>query len=289
MPSAEFSAVGLRFLNERLRTAVQAAAAADDGAEDALRGLYISDEQALSLANGSAAPDADARLAEAGERLGLDALDLAVLSICAAPELHPRYGFLYAYLQDDVTRRLASPRLVADLLEGAGVDRADVLTSFGVAARLSRAGALRLLQPDGPVALADRPVKVADRLAAYLLGAGGGLAEAGAPGGAAARRPAAAGRGPARGRGGGRAPARRRHRAHADGLRAGRRRDRRRRRRPAARLRRRRARARRGDGGRDARGRAGAAAAVHHRPRRARRRRTARACCRRSTRPSAGS
>ena len=186
MPSAEFSAVGLRFLNERLRTAVQAAAAADDGAEDALRGLYISDEQALSLANGSTAPDADARLAEAGERLGLDALDLAVLSICAAPELHPRYGFLYAYLQDDVTRRLASPRLVADLLEGAGVDRADVLTSFGVSARLSRAGALRLLQPDGPVALADRPVKVADRLAAYLLGAGGGLAEAGAP--AALRR-----------------------------------------------------------------------------------------------------
>ncbi len=104
-----------------------------------------------------------------------------MLGICAAPELHPRYGFLYAYLQDDVTRRLASPRLVADLLEGAGVDRADVLTSFGTAARLSRGGALRLLQPDGPIALADRPVKVADRLAAFLLGAGGGLAEAGAP------------------------------------------------------------------------------------------------------------
>ena len=181
MPSAELSAVGLRFLNERLRTAVQAAAAADDGAEDALRGLYISDEQALSLADGAPVSDADARLGEAGERLGLDALDLAVLGICAAPELHPRYGFLYAYLQDDVTRRLASPRLVADLLEGAGVDRADVLTSFGTAARLSRGGALRLLQPDGPIALADRPVKVADRLAAFLLGAGGGLAEAGAP------------------------------------------------------------------------------------------------------------
>jgi AAA+ superfamily predicted ATPase len=186
MPSAEFSAVGLRFLDARLRTAVQAAAAADNGAEEALRGLYISDEQALSLASGVATVDADARLTAAGERLGLDALDLAVLTICSAPELHPRYGFLYAYLQDDVTRRLASPRLVADLLEDAGVDRADVLTSFGVSARLSRVGALRLLAPDGPVALADRPVKVADRLAAFLLGAGGGLAEAGAP--AALRR-----------------------------------------------------------------------------------------------------
>jgi AAA+ superfamily predicted ATPase len=186
MPSAEFSAVGLRFLDARLRTAVQAAAAADNGAEEALRGLYISDEQALSLASGVATVDADARLTAAGERLGLDALDLAVLTICSAPELHPRYGFLYAYLQDDVTRRLASPRLVADLLEDAGVDRADVLTSFGVSARLSRVGAMRLLAPDGPVALADRPVKVADRLAAFLLGAGGGLAEAGAP--AALRR-----------------------------------------------------------------------------------------------------
>jgi AAA+ superfamily predicted ATPase len=186
MPPAESAAVGLRFLDSRLRTAVQAAAAADDGAEEALRGLYISDEQALSLAAGAATVDADARLAAAGERLGLDALDLAVLTICAAPELHPRYGFLYAYLQDDVTRRLASPRLVADLLEGEGIDRADVLSCFGVSARLSRVGALRLLAPDGPVALADRPVKVADRLAAFLLGAGGGLAEAGAP--AALRR-----------------------------------------------------------------------------------------------------
>jgi AAA+ superfamily predicted ATPase len=203
MPSAEpsvvglpASVVGLRFLDGRLRTAVQAAAAVDDSADDSLRGLYISDEQALSLAAGAATTGAEARIATAGERLELDALDLAVLTVCAAPELHPRYGFLYAYLQDDVTRRLASPRLVADLLEGEGTERADVLSCFGVSARLSRVGALRLLAPDGPVALADRPVKLADRLAAFLLGAGGGLAEAGAP--AALRRvdprPAVAGR-----------------------------------------------------------------------------------------------
>jgi hypothetical protein len=142
MPSAE-PVVGLRFLDGRVRTAVQAAAAAEDGADDSLRGLYISDEQALSLAAGAATTGADARIAAAGERLGLDALDLAVLTVCAAPELHPRYGFLYAYLQDDVTRRLASPRLVADLLEGEGTDRADVLSCFGVSARLSRVGALR--------------------------------------------------------------------------------------------------------------------------------------------------
>ena len=46
-----------------------------------------------------------------------------MLAICAAPELNPRYGRLYAYLQDDVTRKLPSPRLVGHLLSGEGVSR----------------------------------------------------------------------------------------------------------------------------------------------------------------------
>jgi len=182
--SAEPTAAGLALLDARLRVAVQRAAATESGADDALRGLYISDQQALDRAGSDGAPgagDAEARMAAAGRRLGLDALEQAVLAVCAAPELHPRYGFLYAYLQDDVTRRLASPRLVADLLEGEGTGRTDVLACFGPIARLARAGALTLLATDAPGPLADRPVKVADRLAAYLLGAGGALAETGAP------------------------------------------------------------------------------------------------------------
>jgi AAA+ superfamily predicted ATPase len=42
-------------------------------------------------------------------------------------------------------------------------------------------GAVRLLEPDPAMPLADRPVKLADRLAAFILGAGTGLLEAGAP------------------------------------------------------------------------------------------------------------
>ena len=41
------------------------------------------------------------------------AIFAAALALCAAPELSPRYGRLYAFLHDDVTRKLASPRLVA--------------------------------------------------------------------------------------------------------------------------------------------------------------------------------
>src|SRR3954468_21038486 len=109
-------AVGFAFLDARLRAHVERAAAGDPNPGDPLRGLYISDDQALALAadaKADDADDADARLANAGARLGLDALAHAVLGLCAAPELHPRYGRLFAYLHDDVTRRLASPRLVA--------------------------------------------------------------------------------------------------------------------------------------------------------------------------------
>jgi AAA+ superfamily predicted ATPase len=160
------------YLDARVAAAVRAAAGQDENPDDALRGLYISDEQALALAADTTAADADLRLADAAARLGFDALDAAVLSVCAAPELHPRFGRLYAYLQDDVTRRLPSPRLVAELLLDEAVRREDVLACFEPRARLMRLGAVRLLAPDPTLPLADRPLKLADRLAAFLLGAG---------------------------------------------------------------------------------------------------------------------
>jgi hypothetical protein len=160
-----------RFLDTRLRNAVQAAVAGGADPDDSLRGLYISDEQAMALAANDA-PRAVPELSIAVQRLGLDALDSLVLVLCAAPELHPRFGRLYAYLQDDVTRKLASPRLAADLLCGEELSRSDVLACFAPGAPLMRSGAIRLLAPEATTTLADRQVKVADRLAAFLLGAG---------------------------------------------------------------------------------------------------------------------
>jgi hypothetical protein len=88
----------------------------------------------------------------------------------AAPELNPRYGRLFAYLQDDITRKLPSPRLIGHLLAGEGVSEADVMTCFDRDAPLRRLGALKL-QGDAATPLAERAIKVADRLAAYLVGA----------------------------------------------------------------------------------------------------------------------
>ena len=163
-------AVGFAFLDARIRAHVEQAASGDPNPGDPLRGLYISDEQALALAADGGAENADARLADAAARLGLDALDTAVLGLAAAPELDPRYGRLFAYLHDDVTRRLASPRLVANLLAGDGVSHSDILACFRSDAPLRRRGAIRFIEGDGTVPLGDRPAKLADPLAAFLLG-----------------------------------------------------------------------------------------------------------------------
>jgi hypothetical protein len=165
------AAVTFGYLAERVRGAVEAVAGRDPNPTDPFRGLYISDDLALSLAGAAPGATFDERLAEAVARLRLDPLDAAVLGLCAAPELSPRYGRLFAYLQDDVTRKLATPRLVSELLQGEGVSPVDVLRCFAADAPLRRDGALRLPDGDAAVPLAERAVKVGERLASFLLGA----------------------------------------------------------------------------------------------------------------------
>ena len=163
--------VGFDFIDRRVMAAVERVASSDPNPADPFRGLYISDDRALELTRGDSVSDADDRLAQVTAALGLDLLDAAVLAICAAPELNPRYGRLYAYLQDDVTRKLPSPRLVGHLLSGDGVSAADVMMAFERDAPLRAKGAIRL-QGDAQTPLAERPIKLSDRLAAHLLGVG---------------------------------------------------------------------------------------------------------------------
>ena len=163
-------AVGFGSLADRIRAAVQDVAGRDPNPTDPFRGLYISDELALSLAVAEPGETFDGRLSAAGARLRLDALEASVLGLCAAPELSPRYGRLFAYLQDDVTRKFATPRLVSELLQGPGVGAADVLRCFDADGPLRRQGALRVLDGEPAVPLAERGVMLGERLASFLLG-----------------------------------------------------------------------------------------------------------------------
>ena len=133
--------ISFGFIDRRVMAAVERVAASDPDPGDPFRGLYISDEVALRLSQGDSSLDADGRLQEVVRALGLDLLEAAVLAVCAATELNPRYGRLYAYLQDDVTRKLPSPRLVGQLLEGEGLTPADVMVAFD--AQRAPAGARR--------------------------------------------------------------------------------------------------------------------------------------------------
>ena len=159
-------------LETRVREAVEQVAASDPSPLDPFRGLYVSDQQALRLAREGETSALDERLDEAGAKLGLSPLERAALAVCAAPEVSPRYGRLFAYLHDDVTRKLASPRLVARLLTGDGASEVEVLDCFAHEAPLRARGALRLLDLGTPVPLAERQAKTSDRLAAFLLGTG---------------------------------------------------------------------------------------------------------------------
>ena len=156
-------------VTERVRRAVGAVAATDPHPGDPFRGLYVSDEAAVALASGSPADGIDERIASAAALLDLNGLDVPVLALCAAPELDPRFGRLLGYLHDDITRRLASPRLAARLLADDLRGSDAVLARFAADAPLRRVGAVRVLDGEAATPLAERLVKIDDRLADHLL------------------------------------------------------------------------------------------------------------------------
>lgn len=156
-------------LDARIRAAVDSVASTDPNPADPFRGLYITDDKARSLAC-AVGESADERLTDVANRLELDPLETEVLALCAAPELSPDYGRLYAYLHDDVTRKLPSARLVERLLASDQVAAGDVLSCLDASRALRRTGALRIVDNGGPQPLAERGIKIADRLAAHLLG-----------------------------------------------------------------------------------------------------------------------
>ncbi|HSI12972.1 MAG TPA: ATP-binding protein [Chthoniobacter sp.] len=67
-------------------------------------------------AEASARRGVDLRLRRLAQRLSLSPLDIEIVLLCLAPELDLRYEKLYAYLQDDVTRKEASVDLVLNVL-----------------------------------------------------------------------------------------------------------------------------------------------------------------------------
>ena len=92
------------------------------------------------------------------------------LLVVLAQGLDRRYGRLYAYLQDDLTKPFATPGLALDLLCRGFVAKAELRSRFAPTAPLIALGLLQL-GGDEMQALRVRPLQMDDHLAAYLMGA----------------------------------------------------------------------------------------------------------------------
>ena len=164
-------AAPLAWLDTTIHETVAAIAATEPSASDPFRGLYISDSSAVRDSTHLEGGALDDRVRALADALELDALDTAILAVCAAPELDARYGRLIAYLHDDVARTLPSARLIVRLLAAGGVPAADLLARLAVDAPLRHGGVIRMEPADPAPPIADRGLRLDERVVAELLGA----------------------------------------------------------------------------------------------------------------------
>lgn len=190
-PSLGYLTARLGMVEARVRDAVERRRAEDPDPDDRFRGLYIPESQVDELLLGArplldrddrwadavTAAEAGADLAQAaGERIslrhlaltfGLTRIDVEILLVALAPDLDPRFERLYAYLQDDVSRRRASTGLALELATGhPGATLAR--SRLDPAASLVRGGLL--LVEDGDRPFLTRSLRVPDRVTGHLLG-----------------------------------------------------------------------------------------------------------------------
>ena len=104
---------------------------------------------------------------------GLSAFEVQTVVICLAPELHRKYDQLYAYLQDDITRKKPSVDLVLDLLCESESTRWYARTLFADNGALVRRGILHKADdpqsPSGSSGLAQF-LRLDQGVLQYILG-----------------------------------------------------------------------------------------------------------------------
>jgi len=171
-------------LDLRLRLAITGQRdALAERARDPFRGLYISESDVDELLGESLAPALAERLsatpiAAVAPRLGclarhfdLDEFEQEVLLICLAPDVDTRYERLYAYLQDDVTRRRPTVDLILRLLTSSIEESARARFALGAHGRLMQEGLLGFAdEPAVPPSLLSRPLRIDERILEYILG-----------------------------------------------------------------------------------------------------------------------
>jgi AAA+ superfamily predicted ATPase len=131
-------------------------------------------EDAEAQAEGLRRAGAPVPLDVLAQALGLTPFERRVLLLCLAPEVEGGFERLYAYVQDDVTRKYATPQLALSLFgdedRGSG-GRTHARDSFLPEAPLRRMR-LVVLEPAPLLGtpMCSRPLRMDDRVVGYLLG-----------------------------------------------------------------------------------------------------------------------
>lgn len=147
------------------------------GAEpDRLRNLDVAlkqlAEQIARRRSASLASGIDLRLDRLAARFGLDDFETDVLLICLAVEIDLRYERLYAYLQDDVTRKRPSIDLAVHLLASSSSDMLEARRHFLPSSPLIAHQLIHLLEDPQYLhaPLPARILKPDERIVEFLLG-----------------------------------------------------------------------------------------------------------------------
>lgn len=174
----------LEGLDRRLARAVatmRAVWGSEPGA-DPFCGLYVGEDDVDRLLGGLTAPVPEVPegpLAAGGpawdrlaRRFGLDPFDLDIILVALAPDIDLRYERIYAYLQNDVSRRRPTVDLVLGLLTASQDDKTRNRHRLAADAPLLRSGILILGGEDGDAEppLLARPVRVEPQIVRHLLG-----------------------------------------------------------------------------------------------------------------------
>jgi SpoVK/Ycf46/Vps4 family AAA+-type ATPase len=110
-------------------------------------------------------------LPHVAERFGLSAAEVDLLLVAMAPELEPRYETLYAYLQDDVTRKRPSVDLALNLICRSEREKLFARRFLAPGAPLIHFHLLELLEEphDRQATLLRRFLKIEDSMLRFLL------------------------------------------------------------------------------------------------------------------------
>lgn len=179
-PDLESLFESLRNLEARLLRFIQAVRAQTgrEPGSDPFMGLYVSEADVLrylSEPGGAVSSGAETlplatgkSFTTLGERYDLSRLELDALLIALAPEIDPRYERIFAYLQDDVSRRRPSTDLILNLVCESAADKLHKRAIFAESGTLA-ANRLIRFYGDPQVGMSRREVCVDPRVVGFLL------------------------------------------------------------------------------------------------------------------------